>query len=308
MHKKITVCIFGERNRLIHAVSLSKFHCLCSSIVCLAGLILIVAFLIDYAHLLQVRRYSEKLKLDHSLQRFEIARQHRHIQFFANEINLLLKTLTAFNRFERKIRIISNIETPRSVENPYVMHANFSEDMHPDATASSGRIALIREMHHRLELAEEGAAMQHQGFQSLLNYLEDQRQLLASTPSIWPVKGWISSAFGPRQSPFTDRSEFHKGIDIAAKNGGTVIATADGTVTFAGRKGTMGKMVVIDHGHGMSTRYGHLRKLLKKRGDSVKRGEIIGRVGRSGRTTGPHLHYEVRLNGIALKPMSYILN
>ena len=149
---------------------------------------------------------------------------------------------------------------------------------------------------------------QIEGFESLLKYLDDQKSLLASTPAISPAKGWITSRFGYRKSPFTGRKEIHKGLDIASRMKTPVQATADGVIVFCGSKGFMGKVVVIDHGHGMVTRYAHLHKTLKKKGDRVKRGDRIGLIGNSGRSTGPHLHYNVRLNGISVNPEKYILN
>ena len=109
-------------------------------------------------------------------------------------------------------------------------------------------------------------------------------------------------------SPFTGRREFHKGYDIATKKGSPVLATAAGVVTFVGRKGLLGNCIIINHGHGMVTRYAHIDKFLKKRGEKVKRWEPIALVGNTGRSTGPHVHYEVRLNGIPVNPFKYILN
>jgi murein DD-endopeptidase MepM/ murein hydrolase activator NlpD len=142
----------------------------------------------------------------------------------------------------------------------------------------------------------------------LFETLEGQRNLLASTPAIRPSSGWMTSRFGYRTSPFTGRKEFHKGVDIANRKGTAILATADGIVSFAGQKGAMGNIVVIDHGHGLVTRYAHLSKALKKRGEAVKRGDIIAQMGNSGRSTGPHLHYEVQLNGVPVNPAKYILN
>jgi murein DD-endopeptidase MepM/ murein hydrolase activator NlpD len=122
------------------------------------------------------------------------------------------------------------------------------------------------------------------------------------------VDGWKTSSFGYRRSPFTGRRELHKGLDIAAPNGSPIIAPADGVVTYSARKGLMGNMISIKHGYGLLTRYGHLSKMLKKKGEKVERGEIIALVGSTGRSTGPHLHYEVRLNGVPVNPEKYILN
>jgi murein DD-endopeptidase MepM/ murein hydrolase activator NlpD len=138
--------------------------------------------------------------------------------------------------------------------------------------------------------------------------LEGQRNLLASTPAIRPTSGWTTSRFGRRVSPFTGRKELHKGVDIANREGTVILATANGVVSYAGKKGAMGNIMVIDHGHGIVTRYAHLSKSLKKRGEKVKRGDIIAQMGNSGRSTGPHLHYEVHLNGVPVNPAKYILN
>ena len=168
--------------------------------------------------------------------------------------------------------------------------------------------SLIREMHEQVEQLDQATTNQAEGFDSLLSFLEGQRNLLACTPAICPSTGWITSRFGYRISPFTGQREFHKGVDIASRKGTPIVASADGIVSSISFKGQMGRVLVIDHGHGMVTRYAHIDKALKKRGEPVKRGETIALVGSSGRTTGPHLHYEVLLNGIPINPTKYILN
>lgn len=138
-----------------------------------------------------------------------------------------------------------------------------------------------------------------------LNNLQDR---LRHTPSIWPTKGWQSRGFGMKYDPFTGYKQMHRGIDIANHHGTPVIATADGRVKSAGRAGALGKMLVIDHGYGFVTRYGHLSQIEVKRGQTVKRGDVIALMGNTGYSTGPHLHYEVWRNGKALNPMNYVLN
>jgi murein DD-endopeptidase MepM/ murein hydrolase activator NlpD len=142
----------------------------------------------------------------------------------------------------------------------------------------------------------------------MLEDLEQRRNILACTPAIRPANGWMTSRFGHRNSPFTGRREFHKGIDIANRRGTPIVAPADGVVSQVKRKGLLGVVLTIDHGHGLVTRYGHIEKALKKRGDSVKRGEQIANMGNSGRSTGPHVHYEILLNGVPVNPEKYILN
>ena len=127
-----------------------------------------------------------------------------------------------------------------------------------------------------------------------------------STPR--PVRGWISSGYGYRKSPYTGKRQFHAGIDIAASYGSDVKSTAAGIIIFSGRKQGYGKVVEIDHGNGFITRYAHNSKLLVKKGRRVSRAETIAKVGDSGRTTGPHVHYEVQLNGIKVNPYKYIVD
>jgi murein DD-endopeptidase MepM/ murein hydrolase activator NlpD len=130
----------------------------------------------------------------------------------------------------------------------------------------------------------------------------------SNTPSIWPVAGTSArSGFGVRRNPFGGRStEFHKGQDISAPMGTPVIATADGTVTIAGWQRGYGQVVYVDHGNGLSTRYGHLSRIDVLEGQTVTRGQLLGRVGSTGRSTGPHLHYEVRVDGQPTNPMRYL--
>jgi len=135
----------------------------------------------------------------------------------------------------------------------------------------------------------------------------EKRQALASaTPSIWPVPGWLSSNYGNRRDPFTGENDFHPGLDISADYGQPVHATADGTVASAGMNGSYGNLVVIDHGYGITTRYGHLSRFAVSGGESVHRGDVIGYVGSTGRSTSSHLHYEILVNGQLTNPMKLL--
>jgi murein DD-endopeptidase MepM/ murein hydrolase activator NlpD len=129
---------------------------------------------------------------------------------------------------------------------------------------------------------------------------------LADAPSLWPVVGPITSSFGERQDPFNGEGAFHAGIDISTSFGQAVRATADGTVVTAGLTSGYGREVMVDHGHGIQTLYGHLSGFAVSQGEEVKRGQIIGYVGTSGRSTGPHLHYEVRIRNTPVNPHKYL--
>jgi murein DD-endopeptidase MepM/ murein hydrolase activator NlpD len=146
-----------------------------------------------------------------------------------------------------------------------------------------------------------------EGLESRLSVVQrnvDRRNALANaTPSIWPAHGWLTSTMGRRTDPMTGGADYHPGLDIAGDKGQAVYATADGVVTHAGRQGAYGNLITIDHGFGLETRYGHLSGFQVRQGDRVQRGDLIGRLGATGRATGTHLHYEVLANGRLLNPL-----
>jgi len=164
----------------------------------------------------------------------------------------------------------------------------------------------LKEMHQELSQLKGAASRQETSLQMLIEYFEDKRSLYASTPSLWPVRGWVTSPFGNRTSPFSGILKFHEGIDIAAQTGTPVMAPADGVVVKAGFSAGYGNLVELSHGYGIKTVYGHNSRLNVKAGQRVKRGEIISFVGDTGTSTGPHLHYEVRMNGLPVNPVRYM--
>ena len=144
--------------------------------------------------------------------------------------------------------------------------------------------------------------------ETLLSSLEDElEELIASMPSEWPTKGRLSSRFGRRRSPWTGKSQFHSGIDIANRQGTPVYASGDAVVEFAGIKGGNGKTIVLKHGQGITTLYGHLSKIYVKKGDRVRKNQKIANLGNTGKSTNSHLHYEVRVNGIPIDPRRKLL-
>jgi murein DD-endopeptidase MepM/ murein hydrolase activator NlpD len=160
---------------------------------------------------------------------------------------------------------------------------------------------------HQLDDLEKKVKAQEQEARALKSYFEDQQALLASAPSIWPVRGWVTSDFSVRLDPYTGERVMHEGLDVAAATGAPVRAPADGTVVFNGMEGGYGHVLVLDHGYGLKTRYGHLSRIDVRLGEKVKRGQFVAAVGNTGRSTGPHLHYEVRVNGVADNPRKFIL-
>jgi len=160
----------------------------------------------------------------------------------------------------------------------------------------------IKTVEGSFKVLEKRATLQKENFSKIKQVIERQKALFASTPNIFPVKGWISSGYGWRINPFTHRKEMHRAIDIVASWGTPVKASCQGRVVYAGWKNFYGLVIRVENEYGYSTLYAHLSKILVKRGEHVKKGQIIGRVGSSGRSTGPHLHFEVWKNGRTIDP------
>ena len=218
-------------------------------------------------------------------------------------------TLDRVERFDQKLRAVTLLNDPQRnlamgpTEAAPGTTAPTAMTQFTQLTSTETPKALVG----RLDRLSAEATRQEQSLQELQAYFQDQKSLLASTPSIWPARGWVTSDFGQRLDPYTADRVNHGGMDIAAPQGKEVFAPSDGTVVFAGLEGGYGNVLVIDHGYGIKTRYGHLQKINVKAGDRVKRGALVANVGNTGRSTGPHLHYEVRVNGIPQNPRKFIL-
>jgi murein DD-endopeptidase MepM/ murein hydrolase activator NlpD len=307
MHDNISFFAINDAGSQVKSISISKR--LLRTIICLFGVCFIAYSFIVFDYI-RVKLHASKVNtLENKIasQKEELSQHRKQVKTFAREINELKSKLVDLNSFEKKIREIANIDTLQEENSLFGVGGSVPEDLNADMAI--GQIRLIGDMQEQVDLLRLASINQKNGFENIYNYLDDQRNLLSATPSIRPVEsGWISSYFGYRKSPFTGKREFHKGLDIATRKGEPIVAAADGTIIYAGKKGLYGNLMVIDHGHGMVTRYGHIDKFLKKRGDTVKRGDKIARVGSTGRSTGPHVHYEVRLNGIQVNPKKYILN
>jgi murein DD-endopeptidase MepM/ murein hydrolase activator NlpD len=152
------------------------------------------------------------------------------------------------------------------------------------------------------------ARLQKSSFDELANFLQEKAYLRNHTPSIMPVQGWLIRGFGYQIDPFTGQVKMHEGLDIAAPAGTPIVAPADGTVRYAGNKKDYGLSVEIDHGYGFITQYSHCQRIRVNSGMRIKRGDVIAYVGNTGRSTGPHLHYEVRVSHTAVNPMNYVLS
>jgi len=159
-----------------------------------------------------------------------------------------------------------------------------------------------------IEPLESQIDLQEKSFAELLTYAQQKNNELAAIPTIWPVKGWISSGFAWRNNPFTGKREFHEGMDIVNALGVPILAPADGRVVTAKKDPGFGLVLKIEHGYGYETIYGHLLKFAVIKGEWVTRGQIIAYLGNTGMSTGPHLHYEIHKNGKATNPWWYLLD
>jgi len=270
----------------------------------------------DYCRLKTGERYVEQRDqaLSETLanQRNEIQNQSQQISDFSSEINSLKERLLALNEFEKKIRVMADLDKRPDSAHLFGVGGPIPRALDPKMALGDQRGSLVREMHSQVDQLALAAVNQEDHFKALVTHIEKQRGLLASTPTIRPidpdVEHLVTSRFEYRQSPFTNVREFHKGYDISAREGTPIYATAAGTVTFAGDKGLLGKTIIIDHGYGLTTTYGHCSRLLKLQGEKVRRWDTIALLGNTGRSTGPHVHYEVALHGVQVNPEKYFLN
>ena len=308
MAKKISLIILSNSGTTVKQLAIPVVLLTALALVTALGVAFVGIAFHDYQSLRNSLGTSNHIAQTIEEQREEIGQQRLQIQAFAHEINALKEKLVGLDQFEEKIRVIANLAPGQTDGNLFGVGGAAPEDLEPQLELTQRHEGLMREMHQQVDELASASQRQENSFGNLLDKLEGQRNLLASTPAIRPTGGWMTSRFGHRVSPFTGRKELHKGVDIANRKGTAILATANGIVSFAGKKGPMGNVVVIDHGHGMITRYAHLSEALKKQGDTVKRGDIIAQMGNSGRSTGPHLHYEVHLNGVPVNPATYILN
>ncbi|RPJ11890.1 MAG: hypothetical protein EHM36_00580 [Deltaproteobacteria bacterium] len=240
--------------------------------------------------------------------RQEAEAQKSQIHFFSSKIEDLEKQLSKLKDFDKKIRIIANLERGQETTSLMGMGGPSPTDVREKLKGEKDDRGLVRQMKADVERLQSEALSQEVSLSEIEKNLETKREMLIHTPSIWPILGWVTSGFGFRTNPFTGLTQMHEGVDISNRVGTPVVAPADGIVSDIGNDQVHGKIVVISHGFGVTSRFSHLSKVLVKTGQKVKRTDKIAEVGMTGRTTGPHLHYEVRLNGIPVNPMRYVLN
>jgi murein DD-endopeptidase MepM/ murein hydrolase activator NlpD len=297
------------------------------------GAILLAADILVISH--YVVRTGEVWEL--SAFRAEALSARQQTAAFSTAVDDLKKRLTSMKEVNQRLRVMLGIESPKTgdqfngrggEETPLPEGSTLNSVDKPtrgeselQSSAVSGQSDLAGSGQNGLDqqelvasvkqsivwLANEADVQEHT-LQELSLAAEQRSSRWAATPSIWPVKGWVTSGFGPRVSPFTEKPAWHDGLDIGAAANAPVQAPAQGRVTSVGFDPKLGNVVKLDHGFGIETLYGHLAKTLVKEGQRVKRGDVVGLVGSSGLATGPHLHYMVKVNGQTFDPTKYILD
>jgi murein DD-endopeptidase MepM/ murein hydrolase activator NlpD len=263
-----------------------------------AALVLVVlaVILVDYFSMTYIRSKYRTLASENTEQKEKIVNYEGYIE-------RLKTTISSFENYAKKLNIMMGFKSPDVIRGEPGLGGGDPElegAVEPAPDPQSIPFSAIQDLSLKADSVEKNLG-------SLVDLLESQTAKLATTPTIWPAQGWFSSPFGYRIDPFTGKRAFHAGIDIATNLGNPVVATADGTVVEATFNKFLGRTVIISHGGGIITQYGHLNKYIVKAGQRIKRGDLLGYIGKTGKALGPHLHYEVRINGTPVNPYNYIL-
>ncbi len=257
--------------------------------------VLFTLFLVDYFTMNVTRQKYKALKEENAQQRETITQ-------YKIAVNRLKKDIDNFETYAKKINVIAGLKSPEVLRELGVGAGGRGDEqaLNPQAVPQDPGLK-------KAESIAQKAQGVDQNLNTLLEIFKDKEYQMATTPSIWPTNGYHSSNFGKRIDPFTKKEDTHYGIDVAASHGSPIYATADGYVLKIKTEVTGGKVIILNHGGGVTTVYCHLSQFNVKVGQKVKRWDVIGFVGQSGKAIGPHVHYEVRKNGRAVNPMNYIV-
>ena len=270
---------FGVRSSLVKGV-------IAASVLLVLGL---AGLITDYVMTNLDSNELERLRVENLSQREELHRLVVKLEDLRQEMVVLAQN-------DAKVRVMAKLSAPKGDSIVGVGGPAGQDEVNREFNEIQLRIDEVR---RQIDLRRES----QEEIQGILN---DQRSLLAAKPSAWPVKGWLTSTFGMRRDPFNGKRKMHEGLDIAARTGTAVIATADGIVSSVKTEPGYGKVVTVDHGYGYRTIYGHNSRIYVKVGQRVRRGDRIAAVGNTGRSTGSHVHYEIRLNGVPVNPHKYL--
>jgi murein DD-endopeptidase MepM/ murein hydrolase activator NlpD len=294
-----TLMIIPRRKSAVKKISLSSNLVRGLFIGSLLAILLSLYVVYDYASIKRDRAELARL-------RQQTVQQSREIIGLAVKVDEFADRMEEFKQFDRRLRLMASEDIGQDKKIPLGIGGSNSTQINLKELIDKDQETLVSGIHKGLTQLNEDANEREQSFNELLIFLREQKSILAAKPSIWPVMGWVTSEFGMRQNPFGSGKEFHKGIDIATGMGKEIVAPADGLVVEVGRGSDEGNMIRIEHGYGLSTSYLHLTKPAAKQGTRIKRGDLIGYVGNTGRSTGPHLHYAVFVNNVPVNPRKYL--
>jgi murein DD-endopeptidase MepM/ murein hydrolase activator NlpD len=297
MSDHFTLMIIPNRKSGVKKISIPKAFVRNILIASVIAIFVTLYFVYDYASIKRDRAELARLRA----QTIEQSQQFRDL---ATKIDEFSGRMEELRQVDKKIRILA-YETSRDKKLPLGIGGSDSETRIKDLL-DRDHDKLITGMREGIKKLNDDAVDREKSFNELLNFLHEQKSILATTPSIWPVKGWVTSEFGVRESPFRSGAEFHKGLDISTRFGKEVVAPADGLVVMSAFDSQDGNYIKIEHGHGLATGFAHLSRMAVKQGQRVKRGDIIGYVGDTGRSTGSHLHYAVFVNNVPVNPKRYL--
>lgn len=330
--KNFTFLITSNRKGATRSITVSSAWIKASGALAVIFFVLIGAASVDYVGLLLQEGENKRL-------RAENAQLTQQFQVVESKLSSLEDGLERIKALTTKIRLITNIEDedramrlavgpmPR-VDQSEFAHSHSHEQRGPASeflrrdslflqrplpNEARGELSSLHSRNYatlsiRIDRAVRESGLREQGVIKLQELLVERQSILNATPSLKPARGWFTSRFGYRVDPFTGRMDMHYGLDIAAPPGTPIIAPADGVVSYVGFESGYGKIVTIDHGYGVRTRYAHNSQIYVDLGQNVRRRDVIAAVGSTGRSTGPHLHYEVRVNDIPVDPMNFILD
>jgi murein DD-endopeptidase MepM/ murein hydrolase activator NlpD len=250
-----------------------------------------------HARNLAIRAFGEKVAL--------LEERLTHLKNMEKQTKLALYEVDELKKLRKDSQLVRRKGNSLGTKDALQEAACFREEQ--ICFFESERPPLLSRLQHNLLVLRKEAFRAEQHLQGLQQFLQSKKAILLATPFLWPVWGYVTSKFGDtRLSAYSGGTRPHKGVDIAAPRGTPIVAPSDGVVSFVGQESDVGRLIFIDHGHGFTTMYGHLNKAFVHRGDKVRKGQTIGAVGASGKCTGPHLHYEVRLQGNQVNPASYL--
>ena len=291
--KYISIIIVPHNKSKSRNISLSEKTVKIAAGVGIFVFLMLSVFLIDYFTMNVTRQKYKALWDENEQQKTAIAQYQR-------TVDKLQITIDNYESYAKKLNVMAGLKSEEVLEGEPGIGSGSSQELGDSAPPQTVDLGDLNDISQKADRVTKN-------LDTLTTIFENQALQLASTPTIWPTKGYISSSYTWRNDPFTGKWTFHHGIDIATAHGNPVYATADGTVVQARTDKIGGKTIKIKHQFGFVTIYCHLSKFLVKVGQKVKRGETIGLVGSTGKARGPHVHYEVHLNGKEKNPYYYLL-